>query len=316
MSTKTAALEYVKTIGIVNNGFNGRGFANPYDIAIGRDDKIFVLNRCDPLRAAAIRVGICTLDDDYLGEFGYGYGDGDGQFIWPVAMAFDSQEQLYVTDEYSNRITVFDTEGKYLAKWGVEGSGPGEISGPAGIAIDAEDNIYIADQHNNRVQKFSLDGTFQNQWGKAGAKEGQFNLPWGVAVDLAFPCAIQNELEEADAKALIDHGVRAVGEGANMPCSPAAVAAFQQNGVLFSPGKASNAGGVAVSGLEQSQNSLRISWSRKEVDDRLQTIMKGIHDRCVEYGTDPGDRPINYVRGANIGGFVKVADAMLAYGIV
>ena len=183
MSTKTAALEYVKTIGIVNNGFNGRGFANPYDIAIGRDDKIFVLNRCDPARAAAIRVGICTLDDDYLGEFGYGYGDGDGQFIWPVSMAFDSQEQLYVTDEYSNRITIFDTEGKYLAKWGVEGSGPGEVSGPAGIAIDAEDNVYIVDQHNNRVQKFSLDGTFQNQWGKAGEKEGQFNLPWGVAVD-------------------------------------------------------------------------------------------------------------------------------------
>ncbi len=95
---KTVQIKYLKTIGIVNNGLNGRGFANPYDLAVTKDGRIFVLNRCDPPRATAIRVGICNLDEDYLGEFGYGNGSGDGQMVWPVAMAFDSQERLFITD--------------------------------------------------------------------------------------------------------------------------------------------------------------------------------------------------------------------------
>jgi len=139
--------------------------------------------------------------------------------------------------------------------------------------------------------------------------------PWGVAADLAFPCATQNELSGADARALIDNGVLAVAEGANMPTELAGIHAFLEEGVLFAPAKAANAGGVAVSGLEQSQNALRISWSREEVDTRLKTIMKNIHLKCVEYGGDGRGRT-NYVAGANIAGFVKVADAMLAYGIV
>jgi DNA-binding beta-propeller fold protein YncE len=176
-------LKYVKTIGIVNNGYNGRGFANPYDVAVSGDGRIFVLNRCDPARAAAIRVGICTLDEAYLGEFGYGFGAGDGQLTWPVAMAFDSQERLYITDEHNHRISMFDTSGTFISKWGSFGSGAGELNGPAGIAIDAEDAVYIVDQHNARVQKFTTDGTFILQWGEAGMQDGQFNLPWGVAVD-------------------------------------------------------------------------------------------------------------------------------------
>ena len=182
-ATKTITLDYVKTIGIVNNGSNGRGFANPYDVAVTRDERIFVLNRCDPARAAAIRVGICNLDEDYLGEFGYGYGSGDGQFVWPVAMAFDGQERLYVTDERNHRITVFDSSGTFLSKWGEFGHEEGELNGPAGITIDAEDNVYVVDQHNNRVQKFTLDGRYLLQWGEEGSGEGQFNLPWGAAVD-------------------------------------------------------------------------------------------------------------------------------------
>ena len=140
--------------------------------------------------------------------------------------------------------------------------------------------------------------------------------PWGVDVDLAFPCATQNELDGKDAAALVGNKLIAVGEGANMPCTPGAIEHFHANDVLFSPGKASNAGGVAVSGLEQSQNALRISWSREEVDSRLQGIMEGIHERCAEYGSNGDGKPIDYVRGANIAGFVKVADAMLAYGVV
>ncbi|MGB3734631.1 MAG: NADP-specific glutamate dehydrogenase [Ilumatobacter sp.] len=141
--------------------------------------------------------------------------------------------------------------------------------------------------------------------------------PWNVPCELALPCATQNEVSLEDAQALVDNGVRAVSEGANMPTELDGVRALKQAGVLFGPAKAANAGGVAVSGLEQSQNALRISWSRDEVDSRLKTIMHEIHATCVEYGDGYGeDDVVDYVAGANIGGFVKVADAMLAYGAV
>ncbi len=142
--------------------------------------------------------------------------------------------------------------------------------------------------------------------------------PWTVACQLAVPCATQNELSGDDARRLIDQGILAVSEGANMPTELDGVNAFRDAGVLFAPAKAANAGGVAVSGLEQSQNALRISWSRDEVDERLRTIMSDIHGTCVQYGTEYGARTdtVDYVAGANIGGFVKVADAMLAYGAV
>ena len=139
--------------------------------------------------------------------------------------------------------------------------------------------------------------------------------PWEQKVDVALPCATQNELDKADAQKLVDNGVIAIGEGANMPTTPEAVEIFMNAKVLFSPGKASNAGGVAVSGLEMSQNSMRFGWTSEEVDKKLHTIMNDIHSACVKYGTEP-DGHINYVKGANIAGFVKVADAMLAQGIV
>ena len=139
--------------------------------------------------------------------------------------------------------------------------------------------------------------------------------PWGVACDIAMPCATQNELHGDDAKALIANGVKAVAEGANMPCTPEAVEAFSAKRFLFSPGKAANAGGVSTSGLEMSQNSLRLSWSREEVDQRLHGIMKSIHASCVKYGARE-DGTIDYVKGANLAGFVKVADAMLDQGVM
>ena len=139
--------------------------------------------------------------------------------------------------------------------------------------------------------------------------------PWAVACDIAMPCATQNELHGDDAKALIANGVKAVAEGANMPCTPEAVEAFSAKRILFSPGKAANAGGVSTSGLEMSQNSLRLSWSREEVDQRLHGIMKSIHASCVKYGARE-DGTIDYVKGANLAGFVKVADAMLDQGVM
>lgn len=139
--------------------------------------------------------------------------------------------------------------------------------------------------------------------------------PWEVPCDAAFPSATQNELAESDAKALIGNKCMAVGEGANMPSTPEAVEVFRAHKLLFAPGKAANAGGVSVSGLEMSQNSLRLSWSREEVDERLHGIMQQIHATCVNYGTKQGDY-VDYVDGANIGGFAKVADAMIAQGMV
>ena len=139
--------------------------------------------------------------------------------------------------------------------------------------------------------------------------------PWGVKCDIAMPCATQNELNGEQAQALVDNGCFCVAEGANMPSTPEAIAIFQNNKLLYSPGKASNAGGVATSGLEMTQNSMRLKWSREEVDEKLHSIMKNIHDMCVKYGTEE-DGYVNYVKGANIGGFMKVANAMLAHGVV
>tara|TARA_X000001036_G_scaffold16534_1_gene13907 strand:+ start:957 stop:2297 length:1341 start_codon:yes stop_codon:yes gene_type:complete len=138
--------------------------------------------------------------------------------------------------------------------------------------------------------------------------------PWSIKCDIALPCATQNELNYIDAKNLIKNGCFCISEGANMPSTNDAINLFVKNKILYAPGKASNAGGVAVSGLEMAQNSLRYNWSRKEVDERLQSIMKSIHESCLEYGEEKSY--INYVKGANIAGFVKVADAMLAQGVV
>ena len=147
------------------------------------------------------------------------------------------------------------------------------------------------------------------------AKYHEGETPWNVKCDVALPCATQNELQEEDARALVSNGCKVVGEGANMPCTPEAIAVFQEAKILFSPGKASNAGGVATSGLEMSQNSLRFNWTSEEVDTKLKQIMKDIHEQCVKYGTEE-DGFVDYVKGANIAGFVKVADAMLAQGVV
>ncbi|WP_109301795.1 NADP-specific glutamate dehydrogenase [Aquimarina sp. AU474] len=139
--------------------------------------------------------------------------------------------------------------------------------------------------------------------------------PWGVKCDIALPCATQNELNGDDAKTLIANGCVCVSEGANMPSTPEAITAFHEAKIFFAPGKASNAGGVATSGLEMTQNSLRYNWTREEVDDKLKQIMKDIHSACLEYGGD-GNGYVDYVKGANIAGFVKVADAMLAQGVI
>ena len=187
----------------------------------------------------------------------------------------------------------------------------GTIYDPDGI--DASKLAFIFDLKNvkrGRIKEYAAK--------YPSAKYYENARPWQIAdiktLDVAMPCATQNELDEADAKALLAKGVKVVAEGANMPSTNGAVEAFIAAKILYSPGKASNAGGVATSGLEMCQNSGRISWTAEEVDNKLKSIMKNIHDNCVKYGKE-ADGTVNYVKGANIAGFVKVADAMLAQGL-
>jgi glutamate dehydrogenase (NADP+) len=196
-----------------------------------------------------------------------------------------------------------------------------QLGGKAVTASDSSGFIYDPDGIRGEKWEFLRElkeerrGRVQEYAKKFGCEFHPNGRPWVVPCDIAFPCATENELVGEDAKTLLIHGCRAISEGANMPSTAEAVAAFHNAKILFAPGKASNAGGVGVSGLEQSQNAQRIAWSAEEVDRRLQEMMKGIHEQCVEYGAEQGGF-VNYVDGANIAGFVKVADAMLAYGIV
>lgn len=176
--------------------------------------------------------------------------------------------------------------------------------------LDDEKIAFVIDLKNNRRGRIS---EYTEKYPSAEFFEGK--TPWEVKCDIALPCATQNELDGKNAETLLKNGCICVAEGANMPSTPEAIHAFHQAKILFAPGKASNAGGVATSGLEMSQNSLRISWTREEVDERLQKIMSDIHDSCIEYGKEE-DGYCNYVKGANIAGFVKVADAMLAQGVI
>ena len=174
--------------------------------------------------------------------------------------------------------------------------------------IDAEKLAFVMELKNVRR------GRIKEYADKFGCKFHEGERPWGVKCDIALPCATQNELNEEEAKTLVTNGCICVSEGANMPSTPEAIEVFQNAKILFAPGKASNAGGVAASGLEMSQNSLRMSWTREEVDEKLKQIMKDIHSSCIEYGTE--GEYVDYVKGANIAGFVKVADAMLDQGLV
>jgi glutamate dehydrogenase (NADP+) len=182
----------------------------------------------------------------------------------------------------------------------------GFIHDPDGI--DAEKLAFLMELKNKKRGRIK---EYADRFG-CSFSEGR---PWSIAGEVAFPCATQNELNGEEAAELIGNGLKAVAEGANMPSTPEAVEAFHAKGILFAPGKASNAGGVATSGLEMSQNSLRLSWTSEEVDQRLHEIMKDIHRSCVAYGQTEGGN-IDYVKGANIAGFVKVADAMIDQGLV
>jgi len=229
--------------------------------------------------------------------------------------------------------SMLETKGQKLAGKTVTISGSGNVAQyacekaiqlGAKVVTLSDSSGYIYDEEGIDEDKLAFVMNLKNELrGRIeaytikypNAKFVEGKRPWEVKCEVALPCATQNEVSESDAETLLKNGCFVISEGANMPSQPKAVEAFQKAKILYAPGKASNAGGVATSGLEMSQNSLRILWTREEVDDRLQKIMDDIHKSCMKYGTT-SDGYIDYVKGANIAGFVKVADAMLAQGVV
>ena len=181
MLTTVAAgrvFDYSYCIGMY--GMSGQGFWSPQDFVLGEGDLIYVINR--GVEEIGQRITRVTRDHQFLGQFG-GFGRGDGQFIWPRSIDLDSEGNVYTSDDYLHRISVFDKDGGFLSSWGAAGSGEGELDGPSGIALDADDNIFIVDSANNRIQKFTKDGAFLSSFGRPGQGEGEFNLPWGICLD-------------------------------------------------------------------------------------------------------------------------------------
>ncbi len=184
MGTYSAAnrvFKYSHTIG--RNEFAGPGFRHPVALARGKGDLIYVANRSYEYQPNGKRVKICTVGEDYVGEFGDTAGLGDGQFIWPTSIAIDKAENVYVADEHQQRISIFSKDGEFLGKWGVEGNGDGQFNKPSGLAFDSRDNLFLVDSVNNRIQKFTKDGHFLAKWGRGGNSDGEFNLPWGIEID-------------------------------------------------------------------------------------------------------------------------------------
>jgi glutamate dehydrogenase (NADP+) len=263
------------------------------------------------------------LKNEFTGVLtGKGYSFG-GSLIRPEAtgygLCYFANEMLKAKgDSFKGKRVVVSGSGN-VAQYAIEKTI--QLGGIPLTASDSDGFIYDKDGINEEKLQFILElknvkrGRIKEYADKYGSEYFPNQKPWNIPCDIALPCATQNELEGMEAKQLIKNGCKLVAEGANMPCTPAAIHEFQMSGILYAPGKASNAGGVATSGLEMSQNSIRLSWTREQVDERLHEIMRNIHAQCVKYGVQE-DGTVNYVLGANIAGFIRVADAMLAEGHV
>ena len=251
---------------------------------------------------------------------GYAYG---GSLIRPEAtgygLLFFVEEMLKTKNQTLKGKKVLISGSGNVAQYAIE-----KTLAFGGIPVTASDsNGFIYDPKGIDAAKLEFlmelknvkRGRIKEYADKFGCQYFEGEKPWGIPCDVALPCAIQNELDEEDAKLLVENGCMLVAEGANMPTTPDAITWLHKNGVLYAPGKASNAGGVATSGLEMSQNSIRLYWTRAEVEERLRIIMCDIHDQCIKYGKDEKGN-VDYVKGANIAGFVRVADAMIAEGHV
>ena len=174
------AYQYSHSIG--RQEFGGTGFRNPVDVAVGKDDVAYVINRPHESRPDAVRVTIMTLDEEYISQFS-SYGEAEGQLIWPSGIALDTQGNVFVADQWLNRISIFGRDGEFLDSWGQTGSGDGELDRPAGIVIRDEGTLFLTDSRNHRIQVFSLGGQFRGKFGSCGDGPGQLHLPWGIALD-------------------------------------------------------------------------------------------------------------------------------------
>ena len=183
-------LQYRKTIGRAERV--GPGFNSPVFVARGEEDTMFVLCRGSEYNPEGVRVAVCTIDEEYITDFArgapqqgpHGYNFDDGSLVWPTCIALDSQQTVYISDEWLNRISMFTKDGEYIGKWEDRpGTGDGELDRPSGMAFDAQDNLFIVDSGNNRVQKFTKDGAFLSKWGTAGSGKGELNMPWGIDID-------------------------------------------------------------------------------------------------------------------------------------
>ena len=254
-----------------------------------------------------------------------------GSLIRPEATGYGL---VYITDEVLNhakdtikdKVILVSGSGN-VAQYAIEKAI--ELGAKVVSASDSDGTIFDKNGITQEKLEFIKDlknvkrGRISEYADKFGVEYHAGKNPWDIKADIALPCATQNEISKEDAQNLAKNGIKYVLEGANMPSTKEAIEIYSQNKIVFVPGKASNAGGVAVSGLEMTQNSLYCSWCEEEVDEKLKTIMKNIHAKCVEYGTSVGDgnsknkpKPVNYMQGANIAGFKKVADAMIAQGVV
>ena len=190
MATETlgATFQYSYTLG--RNENSGTGFSRPVAMVRGRGDLMYVANRGFEALPAGKRVSIFTIDEDYVAEFGRGVGVGetpdpeaDGSVVWPTSLAIDKDENVYLADEWLNRVSIFTKDGEWIGKWGISGDSDGEINRPSGIAFDKNDNLLLVDSLNNRIQKFTKDGKFLVKWGRPGSGDGEFNMPWGIEID-------------------------------------------------------------------------------------------------------------------------------------
>ena len=234
-------LQYSHTIGRAE--FSGPGFRAPVGVARGEDDQLYVLSRSYEARPDGKRVTLCTVGEDYITEFGRGVSTSqahadaaDGAFMWPTAIALDRAGNVYVSDEWYHRISIFTKDGNWIGKWGTPGDGDGELNRPSGLAFDRDDHLYLVDSQNHRVQKFDKDGTFLAKWGTVGNGEGEFNMPWGIAIDTAGDVYVTDWRNDrvqkftATGHFLMSFGTSGAGEGEfNRPTG----IAVDQDGVIY-----------------------------------------------------------------------------------
>ena len=227
MTTQTSgfAFQYSHTIG--RSDFFGAGFREPIALVRGDEDRIYVLSRSLEYRPGGTRVTICTVGEDFIGEFGRGVNslagaeasDADGSLIWPTSIALDTDGDVYVADEWLNRISIFTSDGDWIGKWGRPGDGDGELNRPSGLAFGRDDALFLVDSLNNRVQKFTKGGKFLAKWGKAGGNDGEFNMPWGIDVDTKGDVYVADwrndriQKFDSDGRFLMKFGASGTGDG-------------------------------------------------------------------------------------------------------